>query len=133
MHDFSIDSMSNCVEPLISYVLYSFTGAQSPGLLDDFKMAPLSDTKDSASRSSTPDSRKGILRPSSRSSSRDGRRSRSPSGKRMLKVFACLLVIISNTMYLVFFFYSLDFTVTVFVLTYTINKVESLHVQYLHN
>ncbi|XP_052809835.1 sperm-associated antigen 17-like isoform X5 [Mya arenaria] len=52
--------------------------AQSPALSEDQKPASPAE-KEPGSRSSSSDSRKGILRPSSRSSSRDGRRSRSRS------------------------------------------------------
>lgn len=58
--------------------------AQSPGLEDDRlppspSEAPKGEKEDEGSRASSADSRKGILRPSSRSSSREGKRSRSPS------------------------------------------------------
>ncbi|KAL4233858.1 Sperm-associated antigen 17 [Mactra antiquata] len=54
--------------------------AQSPAFSTDNKpQSPGVEPAKDESRPSTADSRKGILRPSSRSSSRDGRRSRSPS------------------------------------------------------
>ncbi|KAH3826467.1 hypothetical protein DPMN_128373 [Dreissena polymorpha] len=55
--------------------------AQSPALSVEKPASPTAG-KEHDSRPSTADSKKGILRPSSRSSSREGRKSRSPSARR---------------------------------------------------
>lgn len=60
--------------------LYFVTGAQSPTPSEDKKTPTPEEPPKDETRPESADSRKGILRPSSRSSSRDGKRSRSPSG-----------------------------------------------------
>ena len=63
-----------------------YIGAQSPEQANGRKPptpmeAPKDENDEEGSRPSSADSRKGILRPGSRSSSREGKRSRSPSGR----------------------------------------------------
>ena len=69
--------------------LYASVGAQSPALYDGQKPpTPIeAPNEEEGSRPPSADSKKGILRPASRSSSREGRRSRSPSGKVMSLVY----------------------------------------------